>query len=167
VNRTIRASQLAQQRRDTPEELRDRRIRIVAGELAIEDRREVFPVLDETNADAAIAYQEHAAAFHARMLADVDRPNWRRSYADVEKLVRSYVAWKPSDARALELLAAVVERIVETGECVWHATAKISGRPCPCSTCSPGGYVYGSDLTPAERRKADRDEARARNGRRR
>jgi hypothetical protein len=139
TGRTIRAQQLAQQRRDTPAEVRDRRIRIVAGELAIADRQEAFPVLDETNADAAIAYQEHAARFHERMLADVDRPNWRRSYADVETLVRSYVAWKPHDGRQLEILAAVVERIVETGESVWHATAKITGRPCPCATCSPGG----------------------------
>jgi hypothetical protein len=137
ARRTIRASQLAQQRRDTPAEIRDRQIRQVAGALACEDRAEEFPVLDETNASAAIAYQEHAERFHVRMLSDINRPNWRRSYADVEKLVRSYVAWKPSDARALELLAAVVERIVETGECVWHATAQISGRPCPCMTCSP------------------------------
>lgn len=135
--RTIRASQLAQQRRDTPAEIRARQIRQVAGELANEDRVYVFPVLDETNAEAALAYQDHALAFHVRMLSDVDRPNWRRSYADVENLVRSYVAWKPSDARSLELLAAVVERIVETGEGVWHATAQISGRPCPCATCSP------------------------------
>lgn len=137
ARRTIRASQLAQQRRDTPAEIRDRQIRQIAGQYAIEDRREMFPRLDETNADAAIAYQDHAAAFHARMLADINRPNWRRSYADVEKLVRSYVAWKPSDPRALELLAAVCERIEETGESVWHATAQISGRPCPCSSCSP------------------------------
>lgn len=137
MNRTIRAQQLAQQRRDTPAAIRERQIRNVAGELAIEDRRYAFPVLDETNADAAIAYQDHALAFHVRMLSDADRPNWRRSYADVEKLVRSYVAWNPHDARALELLAAVVERIVETGESVWHATAQISGRPCPCATCSP------------------------------
>ncbi len=135
--RTIRASQLAQQRRDPPAEIRARQIRQVAGELANEDRVYVFPVLDETNAEAALAYQDHALAFHVRMLSDVDRPNWRRSYADVENLVRSYVAWKPSDARSLELLAAVVERIVETGEGVWHATAQISGRPCPCATCSP------------------------------
>lgn len=126
----------ARQRRDASPE-RDQQIRQVANAYAIEDRQEVFPRLDETNADAAIAYQEHAAAFHARMIADVNRPNWRRSYADVEKLVRSYVAWKPSDARSLELLAVVVERIVETGESVWHATAQISGRPCPCATCSP------------------------------
>jgi len=137
ARRTIRASQLAQQRRDTPREILERQIRQVASAYAIEDRQEEFPRLDETNADAAIAYQEHAAAFHVRMISDVNRPNWRRSYADVEKLVRSYVAWKPSDPRALELLAAVVERIVETGECVWHATAQITGRPCPCMTCSP------------------------------
>lgn len=132
--RTIRAGQLAQQRRDTPAEIRVRHIRQVAAAYAIEDRQDAFPRLDETNADAAIAYQEHAAAFHERMI--VDRPNWRRSYADVEKLVRSYVAWKPSDGKALELLAAVCERIVETGEGVWHATAQVSGRPCPCATCS-------------------------------
>jgi Flp pilus assembly protein TadD len=135
--RTIRASQLAQQRRDTPEDILRRQIRQVASAYAIEDRKDAFPRLDETNADAAIAYQEHAAAFHERMIADVNRPNWRRSYAEAEKLVRSYVAWKPSDGRALELLAAVCERIVETGEGVWHATAQISGRPCPCATCSP------------------------------
>jgi hypothetical protein len=137
--RTIRASQRAQQRPDTPAEQRARRARIVAGELAIEDRREAFPVLDETNADAAIAYQEHAIKFHTAMLSDDNRPNWRRAYADVEKLVRSYVAWKPSDGRQLEILAAVVERIVDTGESVWHATAQITGRPCPCATCKPGG----------------------------
>ena len=137
ARRTIRSQQLAQQRRDTPREILERQIRQVASAYAIEDRQEEFPRLDETNADAAIAYQEHAAAFHVRMISDVNRPNWRRPYADVEKLVRSYVAWKPSDARELELLAAVVERIVETGESVWHATAQISGRPCPCATCSP------------------------------
>lgn len=137
--RTIRASQRAQQRRDTPAEIRERQIRQVASAYAIEDRQQVFPRLDETNADAAIAYQEHAAAFHARMIAD--RPNWRRAYGDVEVLVRSYVAWKPSDARALELMAAVVERIVETGEGVWHATAQVTGRPCPCARCSPGPGV--------------------------
>jgi len=135
TGRTIRASQLAQQRRDTPAEIQARLIRQRAGELAIEDRRYLFPVLDETNADAAIAYQDHAARFHERMIADIDRPNWRRSYEDVEKLVRSYIAFKPSDARSLELLAAIVERIVETGECVWHATAQISGRPCSCQSC--------------------------------
>jgi hypothetical protein len=137
--RTIAAQQRAQQRPDTPAEQRERRIRIVAGELAIEDRREVFPVLDETNADAAIAYQDHAVRFHERMLADVNRPNWRTPAADVEKLVRSYVAWKPHDGKQLELLAAIVERIVDTGESVWHATAQITGRPCPCATCTPGG----------------------------
>ncbi len=135
--RTIRAGQLAQQRRDTPAEILQRQIRQVASSYAIEDRQEEFPILDATNADAAIAYQEHAAAFHVRMISDANRPNWRRSYSDVEKLVRSYVAWKPSDGKALELLAAVCERIVETGESVWHATAQISGRPCPCATCSP------------------------------
>jgi len=135
TGRTIRAQQLAQQRRDTPAEIQARLIRQRAGELAIEDRRYLFPVLDETNADAAIAYQDHAARFHERMIADIDRPNWRRSYEDVEKLVRSYIAFKPSDARSLELLAAIVERIVETGECVWHATAQIAGRPCSCQSC--------------------------------
>jgi len=137
-SRTIRAQQLAQQRRDTPAAILERQIHQVAAAYAIEDRQEVFPRLDETNADAAIAYQDHALAFHKRMIADVNRPNWRRSYADVEKLVRSYIAWKPSDARALELLAAVVERIVETGEGVWHAAAQISGRPCPCANCTRG-----------------------------
>jgi len=141
ARRTIRAQQLAQQRRDTPAEIRERQIRQVAGAYACEDRAEVFPVLDETNASAAIAYQEHAERFHVRMLSDVNRPNWRRSYGEIEKLVRSYVAWKPSDPRALELLAAVCERIEETGEGVWHAAAQISGRPCPCATCSPGPGV--------------------------
>lgn len=138
LRRTIRASHLARQRRDTPEAILERQIRQVASAYGIEDRQEAFPRLDDTNADAAIAYQEHAIAFHIRMISDVNRPNWRRSYADVETLVRSYVAWKPSDGRALELLAAVVERIVETGEGVWHATAQITGRTCPCATCSPG-----------------------------
>ncbi len=137
--RTIRAQQLAQQRRDTPAEILERQIHQVAAAYAIEDRQDAFPRLDETNADAAIAYQDHALTFHKRMIGDANRPNWRRSYADVEKLVRSYVAWKPSDGKALELLAAVCERIVETGESVWHATAQISGRPCPCATCSPVG----------------------------
>ena len=137
--RTIRDQQRAQQRRDTPAEIRARQIRQVAAAYAIEDRQAAFPRLDETNADAAIAYQEHAAAFHERMLSDMNRPNWRRSYSEIEKLVRSYVAWKPSDPRALELLAAVCERIEETGEGVWHAAAQISGRAayCPCVTCSP------------------------------
>lgn len=137
--RTIRAQQLAQQRRDTPAEIQQREIRQIAGTLACDDRAYLFPCLDETNADAAIAYQEHAERFHTRMLVDPDRPNWRRSYPDVEKLVRSYVAWNPSDPRALELLAAIVERIVETGESVWHATAQISGRPCPAQCCSTRG----------------------------
>lgn len=35
----------------------------------------------------------------------------------------------------------------------------------PAPAAAWPGHVYGSDLTPAERRKADRDEARARNGR--
>lgn len=135
ARRTIRAAQLAQQRQDTPADVLARQIRQVASTYAIEDRREAFPILDETTADAAIAYQEHALAFHVRMIPL--RPNWRRSYADVELLVRSYVAFKPSDGKALELLAAVVERIVETGDDVWHATAQISGRPCPCAGCSP------------------------------
>lgn len=135
ARRTIRAAQLAQQRADTPAAILERQIRQVASTYAIEDRRETFPTLDGENADAALAYQEHALAFHVRMISS--RPNWRRSYGDVETLVRSYVAFKPSDGKALELLAAVVERIVETGEDVWHATAQITGRPCPCSGCSP------------------------------
>ncbi len=136
AGRTIRAQQLAQQRRDTPAEIRERQIRRLAGQYACEDRLEAFPCLDETNASAAIAYQEHAERFHVRMFADVERPNWRRPRPDVEKLVRGYVAWRTGDLAALELLGRVVDRIVETGEGVWHATAQITGRPCSCAPCA-------------------------------
>lgn len=137
MRRTIRAQQLAQQRRDTPAEVRDRLIRQRAGELAIEDRIAAFPVLDETTADAAIAYQDHAAAFHARMLAE-DRPNWRRDRDYVLGLVRSYVAWRADDPGAVEIIGRIADRILETGECVWHATAQITGRPCNCQACERG-----------------------------
>jgi hypothetical protein len=133
-NRTIRAGQLAQQRRDTPAEVQARLVRQIAGALAIEDRAEAFPRLDDTNADAAIAYQDHAFAFHVARLAD--RPNWRRPRPDVEKLVGSYVAWRADDPASLELAARVVDRIVETGEAVWHATAQVTGRPCSCAACA-------------------------------
>jgi hypothetical protein len=137
MRRTIRSQQLAQQRRDTPAEIQERLVRQISGQLAVEDRLAAFPRLDGDNADAAIAYQEHALAFHVRMLSDGHRPNWRRPRRDVEGLVRSYVAWRADDPASIDLMTRVIDRIVETGEGVWHATAQVTGRPCNCAACAP------------------------------
>lgn len=32
---------------------------------------------------------------------------------------------------------ATVARMVETGECVWHAAATVCGKPCWCAGCRP------------------------------
>jgi len=32
---------------------------------------------------------------------------------------------------------AVAERMVATGECVWHAAAQVTGKRCWCSDCMP------------------------------
>lgn len=68
AGRTIRASQLAQQRRDTPAEIAWRVISRQAAEAAIAERQAKYPTLDETNADEALRYQTERIAFHEQRL---------------------------------------------------------------------------------------------------
>lgn len=39
-------------------------------------------------------------------------------------------------ARDAEMIEKIAERIVQTGECVWHAAAQVSGKPCRCNDCA-------------------------------
>jgi hypothetical protein len=66
--RTIRALQLAQQRPDTAEDIRQRLIRRAAAERGMADREERFPNLTPFNADAAIRYQEERIAYHEKRM---------------------------------------------------------------------------------------------------
>ena len=50
----------------------------------------------------------------------------------IERRVRGFTAGGTD-----EQIAAIVDRIALTGECVMHATAKIAGKPCFCHDCRP------------------------------
>jgi hypothetical protein len=58
MRRRIRDLQLANQRPDSAEEVVERRLRRAAGEQAVKERQEKFPVLTAENADEAIRFQE-------------------------------------------------------------------------------------------------------------
>jgi len=46
-------------------------------------------------------------------------------------LVAQYTAYdKP------EIAEKVALRMVETGECVWHAVSQVTGQPCWCNDCA-------------------------------
>jgi hypothetical protein len=49
-----------------------------------------------------------------------------------EQLVKQYAAVQ--GARA-EVVDAVIGRVM-AGECVWHAAAVVTGRPCACYDCA-------------------------------
>jgi hypothetical protein len=72
MNRTIRALQLAKQRPDSKEDIRDRLRRNLASAKAIADREVAFPRLSAENADAAIAYQDERYQLHYRALRAED-----------------------------------------------------------------------------------------------
>lgn len=49
--------------------------------------------------------------------------------------VISYTACRVGKDDAV--IAATAERIVRTGECVWHALAQVTKKPCWCARCRP------------------------------
>ena len=54
-------------------------------------------------------------------------------------LVRQYTAVR--DASVVEQVAL---RMVNQGECVWHALAQVTGKSCWCSKCAPHFRRLGS-----------------------
>lgn len=53
-----------------------------------------------------------------------------------ERFARSHVAWDARNPEHVRRLAAVVDRMVERGECVWHAVARVTRKRCYCAPCS-------------------------------
>lgn len=47
------------------------------------------------------------------------------------RLVRQYTAAKTS-----EEAEPIAQRMILHNECVWHALAMVSGKPCRCSDCT-------------------------------
>jgi len=67
-------------------------------------------------------------------------PNTGRTREQVEALVLGHVAVRPEDwPKRKEILKPLIDRILETGECVWHANAMINGVKCWCVKCMPNG----------------------------
>lgn len=120
---------------DTQAEIQARLIDNRARELGLADRRTRFPELAAENAQAAIDYQEERIAFHRSKLSSGQAPNWGRPRADVGHLVKCYIAWHPDRPEEVALVDRVIDRIVETGESVWHAAAQVAGHKCQCSPC--------------------------------
>lgn len=53
----------------------------------------------------------------------------------ITSLVYSFVA-VPQTAEGTELAARVINRIVDTGDCVLHAVAAVTGKACHCADCT-------------------------------
>jgi hypothetical protein len=134
-DRRIGAMRAANQRRDTAEDIRQRWVAVQAGNMANAERLKEFPHLSGANFEAAVRFQEDRIAHHTAMFNDPARPNYGRRRPDVERLVNSYCASRTDDPNSLARVAAVIERIVETGEGVWHAASYVAGTKCWCSPC--------------------------------
>ncbi len=63
----------------------------------------------------------------------ISMPNVGRTREQVETLVLGYSRWR--DAEGMARLQLVVDRIVATGECVFHAAAMVQGTRCYCADC--------------------------------
>jgi hypothetical protein len=115
---------------DTQAEIHARLRDNFARELATADRQARFGELfTPENAQEAIDYFEERRVFHLAKLSDESRPNWGRTREQVERLVGGYVKGTP------EQRARVIDRILETGEGVWHATAQTFDHTCSCAPC--------------------------------
>lgn len=66
--RTIRAQQLAQQRRDTPADIAWRVKSREAAEAAVAERQAKYPTLTADNAAEALRYQDERIRFHEARL---------------------------------------------------------------------------------------------------
>lgn len=54
-------------------------------------------------------------------------------------LVKQYTA-----VRDTAMVERVATRMVEQGECVWHALSQVTGKSCWCSKCAPHFRRLGS-----------------------
>lgn len=119
---------------DTQAQIIERAVQKRAGELAVQDRELRFATLTGENVDEAIRYQEERIRFHAEMLRT--RPNWGKSHKDIDHLVRSNTLQVVGqEIKSQAHIAAVIRRIEETGECLWHAAAQVRGTACNCADC--------------------------------
>lgn len=131
---------------DTQAQIMERALAKRACELGLQDRELRYPELTAANADEAIAYQEAQIQLHTSKLRT--QPNWRKSTAEITKLVRSamtfYVPGQSAELDAQNVAAekhaaAVIKWIEETGDCVWHASASVRGTRCSCTACRNEG----------------------------
>lgn len=51
-----------------------------------------------------------------------------------KRMVRQYTGATVKDAATVD---AIANRMVSAGECVWHAAAQVTGKPCWCADCLP------------------------------
>jgi|DEB0MinimDraft_3_1074331.scaffolds.fasta_scaffold01536_3 hypothetical protein len=73
-------------------------------------------------------------------------PNSQSNQQQVERLVRAsgaFLVYKAGQGQACDdhnalawwAIDKTVERILATGECVWHASSVVLQRPCACHDC--------------------------------
>lgn len=64
---------------------------------------------------------------------DVER---KRAVHEITRLVFGNLA-VPATPEGQEMAARVINRILDTGDSVWHAVATLTGKRCHCFECAP------------------------------
>ena len=55
--------------------------------------------------------------------------------AQARRYVLSYTAAR--NGKDDEVIEKTAQRMVDTGECAWHALAQVTSKPCWCADCRP------------------------------